>query len=141
MTPMAHMVIYDVWGMREMQILKSVREKNSRIKLPESRLIDAMRQWGLKMTFGASSRFYAVGEWMFEHREAFPTPLGVTRWWDDRSFTDPNRSPGPVPRYPLLSRCLPEPSGASNPRTHLAGMLAGTLVYPPGLCGLTLRSV
>ena len=24
-------------------------------------------------------------------------------WWDDRSFTDPTRSPGPVPRYLLLS--------------------------------------
>ena len=27
----------------------------------------------------------------------------TTRWWDNHSFTDLTRSPGPVPRYPLLS--------------------------------------
>ena len=31
---------------------------------------------GLQMAFGASPYSYAAGEWMFEHREAVPTPLG-----------------------------------------------------------------
>ena len=78
---MAHMVIYHVSGMREMRILK--REKNSNESSPREPRLDAvaMRQayatmWSKIVTFGASSRSYAAGEWMFEHREAVPTPLG-----------------------------------------------------------------
>ena len=31
---------------------------------------------GLNIAFGASLYSYAAGEWIFEHHEAVPTPLG-----------------------------------------------------------------
>jgi hypothetical protein len=66
--------------MREEQNSKRARKK-SRIKLPAPRELmrngDAMCVLnGFKMVFGASPYLYAAGEWMFEHREAVPTPLG-----------------------------------------------------------------
>ena len=86
-----------------------------------------MRQWGENVTFGASSRSYAAGKWMFEHRGAVPTPLGGGAI--AHSLIRPaHLAPCHDIRY---SRCLPEPSGASNPRTHLvvytfeSGRLAG----------------
>ena len=65
-----------------------------------------MRQWGENVTLGASSRSYAAGEWMFEHREAVLAPLGgetITH-----SLIRPaHLAPCHDIRY---SQCLPEPA-------------------------------
>jgi hypothetical protein len=58
---------------------------------------------GLKMAFGASPYSYTAGEWMFEQREAVPTPLGGGTIAYSIFTYYPTRSPGPVARYPLLS--------------------------------------
>ena len=64
-----------------------------------------MRQWGKNVTFGASSRSYATGEWMFEHHGAVPTPLGGGAI--AHSLIRPAHL---APCYDIrYSRCLPEP--------------------------------
>ena len=61
-------------------------------------------------------------KWMFEHYEAAPTPLGGGSI--AHSLIRPaQRAPYHDIRY---SRCLPGPSGASNPRTHLAVYTCGS---------------
>ena len=53
---------------------------------------------------------------MFEHREAVPTPLG-----GGTIAHSPIRTAHLAPCHDArYSRSLPGPSGASNPRTHLA---------------------
>ena len=74
MAYMNRMVVLHMWAMRERRIFEARAQKKSN-KAPREP-IDAMRQRGKKMTVGASSRSYAAGEWMFEHREAVLTPLG-----------------------------------------------------------------
>ena len=77
-----------------------------------------MRQWGKNVTFGASSRSYAAGEWMFEHHGAVPTPLGGGAI--AHSLIRPaHLAPCHDIRY---SRCLPEPSGASNRENTSGGL-------------------
>ena len=74
------------------------------------------------MAFGASPCSHAAGEWMFEHREAVPTPLGGGTI--AHSLIRPaHLAPCHDIRY---SRCLPEPSAPSNPRTHLVVYTCGT---------------
>ena len=98
MAHMDRMIIVQVWGMRDEQTSKRALEKISN-KAPWEPM-DAMCQMGLK--------------WLLELLHARTRPgsgcLSIVKlsrhhlaWWDNRSFTDPTRSPGPVPRYPLLS--------------------------------------
>ena len=69
-----------------------------------------------------ATRVGAVGWPVFEHREAFLTPLGGGTIAHSLIRTA-HLAPCHDIRY---SRCLPEPSGASNPRTHLAVYTCGS---------------
>ena len=69
-----------------------------------------------------SAREGAVGWPVFEHREAVPTPPGGGTIAHSLIRTA-HLAPCHDIRY---SRCLPEPSGASNPRTHLEVYTCGS---------------
>ena len=84
-----------------------------------------MRQWGKKVTLGASTRSNAAGEWMFEHCEAVLTPHGGStvarspRWY---AYLTPGRDF----RYdsaPVSSRleCPSEARFRASARSHAAG--------------------
>ena len=76
MAHMDRMIIVHVWGMREEQNSKRAQKEISN-KAPRDAGADGRYvSNGFKMAFGASPYSYAAEEWMFEHREAVPTPLG-----------------------------------------------------------------